>query len=61
MIKKVVTKKNLKDAFDSDTLSYWLRKTPADRIAAVEYLRRQVDGSTARLQKIARVIQRPQS
>ncbi len=59
MIQKVVTKKIIKDV-DSITedLKFWLKKTPEERIATVEYLRRQHDGSTARLQRSARVIQR---
>ena len=59
MIQKVVTKKSFKDA-DSITedLKFWLKKSPEERISTVEYLRRQYDGSTARLQRFARVIQR---
>lgn len=59
MIQKVVTKKNIKDT-DSITedLKFWLEKAPEERISTVEYLRRQHDGSTARLQRFARVIQR---
>jgi len=64
MIKKVITKQNLKEHFKSsikDDLSYWLSKSPEERIAAVEYLRRQYYGSTARLQRIARVVERKKS
>lgn len=58
MVKKVVKKHIVKD-FDSvkEDLAYWLSKTPEERVEAVEYLRRQLYGSTARLQKTARVIQ----
>lgn len=39
-------------------LRYWLSRPPEERIAAVEYLRRQYHASTSRLQKVARVVQR---
>ena len=42
-------------------LAYWLGKSPAERIPAVQFLRRQQYGTGARLQRVARVIQRPQS
>jgi len=61
MIKKVVNKRNLNEhKLQSiiDDLSYWLTRIPEERIATVEYLRRQYHGSTARLQRSARVIQR---
>jgi len=42
MIEKVVNNRNLKD-FSSirEDLDYWLSKTPEERVAAVDYLRRQ--------------------
>jgi hypothetical protein len=60
MIKKVMTKHAVKN-FSSvkEDLAYWLNKTPEDRVDAVEYLRRQLHGSSKRLQRTARVIQRP--
>ena len=59
MIEKVVTKFGLGDSATSQTdLAYWLKKTPEERVAAVDYLRRQSYGTTARLQRVARVIQR---
>ncbi len=61
MIEKVVKKGTLDDRFHKEAdLAYWLTKSPQERIEAVEILRRQRDGSTARLQRIARVVQRPQ-
>jgi hypothetical protein len=62
MIQKVMKKRPLKDQ-DSvrEDLAYWLGKKPEERIAAVEYLRRQYYGDSARLQRIARIIQRPKS
>ncbi len=60
MIKKVAKIKNLNDKSNAlDDLKYWLSKSSKERIAAVEYLRRQLHGSSARLQRVARVIQRP--
>ena len=61
MIEKVVNKRNLKDSSSiSKDLAYWLSKTPDERVATVDYLRRQYHGSTARLQRSARVTQRTQ-
>ncbi len=57
MIKKVVKKRNLNDSNQIiDDLSYWLNKPSEERIAAVEYLRRQYHGSSARLQRTAKVV-----
>jgi len=58
MIEKVVKIKNLNDENQiPDDLKYWLSKSPEERIEAVDYLRRQYHGSSARLQRVARVIQ----
>lgn len=58
MIRKVVKIKNIKDGNSiTDDLNFWLTKSPGDRISAIEYLRRQYDGNTARLQRVVRVIQ----
>ena len=60
MIQKVINKRDLRD-FSSikEDLIYWLSKTPEERVAAVDYLRKQYYGSTERLQRSARVIKRP--
>lgn len=61
MIKKVVKKGNWDDGFRREAdLAYWLTKSPQECIETVEILRRQYNGSAARLQRIARVIQRTQ-
>jgi len=54
MIKKVVHKHDLHD-FSSikEDLIYWLGKTPEERVAAADYLRKQHHGSTERLQRSA--------
>ena len=58
MIEKTVKKLDLKrDSSIKEDLSYWLSKTPRERIAAIEFLRGQYRGSTTRLQRSARVIQ----
>jgi hypothetical protein len=58
MIKKVVTKKNLNDSISIKAdLLYWLSKKPEERVAAVDFLRKQFHGNTGRLQRTARVIQ----
>ena len=64
MIKKVVKKQTLSEHSENsiqDDLEYWLGKSPRERIEAVEYLRRQYYGNSARLQRVARVIQRKSS
>ena len=64
MIKKVVKIQGLNEHKISsikNDLAYWLTKTSEERILTVEYLRRQYHGSSARLQRSARVIQRIQS
>lgn len=58
-MKKQITIKTLRAAGARDDLAYWLSRSPAERIAAVEYLRRQAGAGSARLQRTARIIQRP--
>jgi ribosome-binding ATPase YchF (GTP1/OBG family) len=61
MIRKVVNKVSLKDSSCvKKELAYWLSKTAEERIEAVETLRRQMDGSSERLQRTVKVIQRAQ-
>ena len=58
MIQKIVKKCNVDD-FSSikEDLAYWLNKPSEERVATVDYLRRQYHGNTARLQRSVRVIQ----
>ena len=59
MIQKIVTKRPLQDTSSiEDDLAYWLRKTPEERVTAVDYLRRQYHGDTVRLQRSAHVVKR---
>jgi hypothetical protein len=61
MIYKKVTKHRLSPSFEiRQNLKYWLTRTPQERLAAVDFLRRQIYGDTERLQRTARVTQRPQ-
>ena len=60
MIQKTVTKRRVQDpASPKEDLTYWLSKTPEERVATVDYLRKQYYGNAARLQRVARVVQRP--
>ena len=53
MIQKIVKKHRLQDrAATQDDLAYWLSKTPEERVATVDYLRRQYYGNAARLQRV---------
>lgn len=59
MIEKVVSKGKLcRRSQIKDDLNYWLSKTPKERIAAVEHLRNQYYGSSARLQRAVRIVKR---
>ena len=55
-MQKVIHKTTLDDQTHCD-LKYWLSKTTAERIAAVEYLRLQRHGRIERLQRTVRIIQ----
>ena len=57
-MRKVVTKRKLKDNSQLDDLAYWLNRPPEERISAVEILRRQFYGSSERLQRVFRVVER---
>lgn len=58
MIQKIVKKAGMNE-FSSikEDLAYWLSKPSEERVAAVDFLRRQYNGNTARLQRSARIIQ----
>ena len=59
MIQKIVKKHRLQERnVTQDDLAYWLSKPPEERVATVDYLRRQYYGNATRLQRVARVIQR---
>jgi hypothetical protein len=42
----------------SDDVKYWLKHSTEERLAAVDFLRKQFYGNSVRLQRSARVIQR---
>jgi len=59
MIQKVIHKSSLHDRSSiKDDLSYWLSHSAEERVATVDDLRKQYYGSTKRLQRVARVIER---
>lgn len=59
MIKKIVKKFSLNELNQSNVnLKYWLSQKPEDRISAVEILRRQYCGNTARLQRVVKIVSR---
>ena len=58
MIQKVISKRKMDEISSSDDLAYWLERSPEDRISAVEILRRQFYGSSERLQRVSRIIER---
>jgi hypothetical protein len=61
MVQKVVKKCHLNDLSSTkEDLAFWLKKSPEERVAAVDYLRRQYHESTTRLQRVACVIQQTQ-
>ena len=57
-IDKVITKVRLED--QSSDLSFWLSKTPQERIAALELIRNEYNrgeyGPDIRLQRVCRVV-----
>ena len=55
MVRKVLTKKKLGDVRLTDDLEWWLARPPEERIAAVEFLRRQYHGSLPGLQRTFRI------
>jgi len=62
MIRRTVHKYRLDADFEiKRNLQYWMDRTPEERLAAVDLLRRQIYGDTERLQRTARVVQRSQS
>lgn len=62
MIEKVVRKRNLREFSEiKENLAHWLTKTPEERVAAVEQLRREYHGRSERLQRTARVVRRSRS
>ena len=62
MVEKKVTKHHLKDGtVQIRDVAYWLSKSPEDRLAAVEFLRRQYDENPARLQRVAHITKLSQS
>ena len=52
MIEPVVNKFDMKDFNEiKQNLEYWLSRPPSERVAAVDYLRKQLYGDSIRLNK----------
>ncbi len=61
-MKKIAKKRKLGDTtYIKDDIAFWLSKSSQERVATVDYLRRQYHGSTTRLQRSVRIIQQTQS
>lgn len=59
MIKKVIHIKKLDESSSiNEDLHFWLSKSPEERVSAVQSLRKQRHGISARLQRAIRIIQR---
>jgi hypothetical protein len=59
MIKKVVRKYSMKGFSETkENLKYWLSRPPKERVAAVDFLRKQYYGNLPRLQRVVRIIKR---
>ncbi|MHC4882993.1 MAG: hypothetical protein ACYTFX_07915 [Planctomycetota bacterium] len=59
MIQKVVSKKSLESHDEiQQNRQYWLSRPPEERIAAVEFYRRQVYGNNypQRLQRVVKIV-----
>jgi len=60
-VEKVVTKRNLKDS--QNDYAYWMTKSPAERISALELLRQHYLSLTKdapqRLQRVYRIVDKP--
>ncbi len=60
MIQKVVRKAKPGEFSEiRENLMYWRALPASERVSAVEVLRRQHHGDAARLQRVARVVERP--
>ena len=61
MIKKIIKKRQLTCNSDYlDDLNYWRNRSPEERVAAVDFLRKQHHGYSERLQRSVRIIQQKQ-
>ena len=59
MIRKTVQKHDLDNYSEiRQNLEYWLSRSPEERLAAVDTLRREYYGDSQRLQRVVRVVLR---
>lgn len=57
MIERTVHKCRQDEHLDAkQNLDYWLSRPPEERLAAVDFLRRQMYGDTGGIQKVVRVV-----
>lgn len=61
-MEKHIVKIHRLDEYDEikDNLEFWLSRSASERIAAVDQLRKEFNGSPVRFQRTARIIQLPQ-
>lgn len=57
-MQKTIVKHSLRESTEPRDVEFWLSRPVEERIAAVEFLRRQYYGCSQRLQRLARVVQR---
>ena len=55
-VERVVIRRRLGDDETQENLRYWLSRTPQDRLAEGERLRRQMYGTIPRLERIVAVV-----
>jgi len=60
-MEKVIAKKTLSSDQVEEDLKFWLSKTPSERLAAVDQLRKQYYGNSFRLQRVVNIIKLSQS
>ena len=58
MIQRVITKRKIYESSSLDDLTFWLNRSAEERISAVEIIRRQHHGSSERLQRVSRIVER---
>ena len=58
MVEKIVVRRHLEDSSCKVDLDYWRSRTDRERIAAVDFLRRQQHGHLPGLRRVVRVVER---
>ena len=60
-MEKVFVKRRLNESTVKQDIDFWLSRSPEERVAAVEYLRKLYYGDTGRLQRSFKIVQRTRS